>query len=306
MIDHYLENAIEGIDTTPIRNWTVPLYIGRNFLYYMWYITYRPGSNLSKLVTVPRADILKYTGTGYTKDIEKLVATDLADYIKVIEHQGTPSYQIKTDDLNKIQTVFGHHYRVTDTKLPYLDISSHAYTQAFFYPGSDLRGIVHQAFRSIFNPDGQPRNVNITLGDRNSLYLEHPDQWQCLVVVHQHEQSLNIQEMDTLCGPINRLRGLYGKPEQVPVLLIAPPGNSFEAFRAPNQNPYTYHLTPLSSQRLFQKLETEVFNKGWKASELADVFPALFPFDAGENTALSELRAIERLVAALTEKKSTT
>ena len=313
MIDHFLEQAIVSIDTTLIRNWTAPLYIRRNFLYALWHVSYRPNSNPVDKHYIPRDQVLRIVGEGYANDVDELVNDELHQFVQATIIDGRPVYAIAPDDLANIHFVFNTYYQVARERQPYLNMSAHTYTNALFRSDSKLRPTLTSASQQIFNGSQNAGSVNITPGPEDSIFLDYNEDgetpWKALVFVCPHDRALSLEQMYALCGQINDVRTeymeLYNKDvSNFPALLIAPPGSNFQAFRVPNSNPYTYHLTPLSSQRLFQKLESDIFGGGWNHSEVAASFPAIFPFANGPLSPLSELRAVERLKTALQQKKS--
>ncbi|MDX2161703.1 MAG: hypothetical protein SF162_10290 [bacterium] len=313
MIDHFLEQAILTIDNTPIREWTGPLYIRRNFCFALWYLAYRPNSNPVDKHYVFQDQILRIIGDGYVDDVRELLSTDLRPYVQEVIIDGRVCYAISPDDLTKIHFVLDKYYQVGRDRLPYLSISSQSYVSALYRTDSNVKQLIMNALNRVFNESPMGRLVRITPGPEESLFLEYEQPgekpWLSLIFVHPHERALNTDEMLRACGRINNVRSDFMRNRttdviDLPVLLIAPPGANFQAFRTPNNNPYTYHLTPLSSQRFFQKLEKDIFDVGFNAADVAAVFPAIFPFAKGADSPLSELKAIARLQEAVQKKTS--
>ncbi len=300
MIDKYLEQVISQLDNTSVNDWQPDLVLPRNFLFYFWLIKYAPETNRSKFVEINKSLLLKYLGVGYEKNLETiLVETELAEYVKIIQSSEITTYQILSDSMSKVQQVFERHYRLSQV-LPFVDMSVTDYTRLFFSGDNQAVTQIQRAFQKLFNAISGTNPVFLAPGTDNTFSVHAPN-WSCIIGVYSNASALNTAQMNEISAELNDARFRYNQMNPVegiiPILLFAPNGDSFKAFRAPQTNPYTYHLTPLASLRFFRKIQTELFDNGWTHGELGEYFDAIFPFHIGQNSGLSELRAIERLIA---------
>jgi hypothetical protein len=309
MIDHYLDNVIQTIDGTPVRAWTPNMYVSRNFLYALWYFSHGPRTNTARTVNILRSSVMAYIGEGYARQVHDLLnGGPLGEYIREIEQGGQQYYTIKTEDLGRIEQVLDKYYAVSRQALPLLNVSSHQLTQHMLNDDGAVVGVLRNAFVRLFT-DGLQRHAEVTPAGENFFSIRCQAQWQCIVAVFPARTALSLERMYILCGTVNKVRSQFVETyaceiDALPVLLFAPPGADYDAFRAANDNPYTYHLTPLGTQRFFTKMQTEILDKGYSTADIAESFPAIFPFSNGPQSPLSELRAIERLYAAIAQKKS--
>jgi hypothetical protein len=309
MIGDYLDQQISIIDGISLRQWTNELVLPRDFLHYLWLVTYRAGSNPSvpDIQMVPKSRVLAYLGRTMETTLDDAVDVgELRGFVELVQDaSGNPVLRVRTNDLAEVEIILDKHYGVASS-IPYLNLDGHRFVRDLNNTSRNLRQQVQDAFLEALNdPNDTNPNVQATPLDQNTTFLlEHREQgWLFLVSVRHDSDGVTNEEMHAFCHAINMIRGQTMNARNlqrlIPVLLLAPDPEDTNAFNAAAYSPGIYHLWPLGWLRFLIQLKKKIFDVGYTKSDVSKVFNALFP--PNEIAPILELRAIDRIWKALQE-----